>query len=294
MKIFSLVLLLALLNSRLSAEDSGAAPKTDPELTSRLQKKVTFEFVEQTLTDSINFLNTLTKLNIIVDPKTAELQKTPITLRVNDVAIGDALKQILDKAGMEAVPCDGAIFLCKKGSYVAKKPETPKPLTDEQIAAFKTALSQLGQDEFETREKASRAIANLGPGALSHIDEALKSGGDAETRARLQTLKETLTIAPNIFDEPAEVTKALNGLTRRLTFDFVDTSIDEAVNFLKTVGAGEIVVDGDSLKIPNMNLHVVEMSVGMSLRWIARTVGMEISVKDGKIHLSNSAPDKQK
>jgi hypothetical protein len=269
------------------AGDAAAAPKMDPETAARLQKMVTFNFAETPLSDSINFLNTLTKLNIIIDPKTAELQQTPITLRVQNMTIREALSQILDKAGMEAVPCDGALFLCKKGAVVFKKPEAPKPLNDDQVAEFKKALGQLTQDDFESREKASRAIANLGPGALALIDEELKKGNDAETHTRLKSLRDTLTIAPHIFDEPAEVTKALDALTKRLTFEFADSSLDECLNFLKTLGAGEIVVDGDVEKIPNINLRVTDMSLGMSLRWLARVSGMQLSITDGKFHLKN-------
>jgi tetratricopeptide (TPR) repeat protein len=88
----------------------------------------------------------------------------------------------------------------------------------------------------------------------------------------------------------------LRKLQKRVTFDFVDTSFDEAINFLRTVSQGvTIIVDPkvQAAGIPNLNLHVTEMSLDLALDWILKLAGLEKSLKDHAIYITTPEQNKE-
>jgi len=80
----------------------------------QLQRKVSFEFVDTPLSEAINFLQTLTKINIILDPRAAKGgANTPITLKVSNMSLGLALEWILKLAELDYTFKHQAIFITK-------------------------------------------------------------------------------------------------------------------------------------------------------------------------------------
>ena len=88
------------------------------EIRRKLQRRVTFEFVDQSLEDAINFLNSLTKVNIIIDPRIAANggNKQPITLRVSEMELELALKWILKLADLDYDLRNQAVFITQKAN----------------------------------------------------------------------------------------------------------------------------------------------------------------------------------
>ncbi|MCY3023412.1 MAG: hypothetical protein NTW87_30905 [Planctomycetota bacterium] len=109
------------------AQRSGEQVKTKTEepwkqdIRKKLARHVSFEFVDTPLEEAINFLNSLTKVNIILDPKVAAegANKTPITLRVQDMEMELALKWILKLAELEYDLRNQAVFITKKANLAA-------------------------------------------------------------------------------------------------------------------------------------------------------------------------------
>jgi type II secretory pathway component GspD/PulD (secretin)/Flp pilus assembly protein TadD len=109
------------------AQRTGQEARARPEeawkqdIRRKLQRRVTFEFVDQTLEDAINFLNSLTKVNIIIDPRIAAdgANKTPITLRVSEMELDLALKWILKLADLDYDLRNQAVFITKKANLTA-------------------------------------------------------------------------------------------------------------------------------------------------------------------------------
>ncbi|HYF49479.1 MAG TPA: hypothetical protein VEJ63_08740, partial [Planctomycetota bacterium] len=91
------------------------------EIRKKLSRHVTFEFVDTPLEEAINFLNQLTHVNIILDPKVASegANKTPITLRVQDMEMELALKWILRLAELEYDLRGQAVFVTKKANLAS-------------------------------------------------------------------------------------------------------------------------------------------------------------------------------
>ncbi|HHN45985.1 MAG TPA: hypothetical protein ENN09_00960, partial [Planctomycetes bacterium] len=83
------------------------------EIRRSLDKNVSFEFVETPLTEAVQFLQALTKVNIIFDPRALEQigGDMPITLRVTDMPLHLALKWILRLANLDYTLKDEAVFI---------------------------------------------------------------------------------------------------------------------------------------------------------------------------------------
>ena len=91
------------------------------EIRKKLSRRVSFEFVDTPLTEAIAFLNSLTKVNIILDPKVAAEggDKTPITLRVQDMEMEQALRWVLRLAELEFDLRNQAVFITKKANLAS-------------------------------------------------------------------------------------------------------------------------------------------------------------------------------
>ncbi|MFH0939214.1 MAG: hypothetical protein V1899_08035 [Planctomycetota bacterium] len=87
----------------------------------KLSRRVTFEFADTPLSDTINFLNNFTQINIILDPRmiTDGVDKAPITLRVADMEMEVALRWILRLAELEYDLRNQAVFVTKKANLAA-------------------------------------------------------------------------------------------------------------------------------------------------------------------------------
>lgn len=92
----------------------AAEPQWKREVRKMLERKVTFEFVDTPLQEAIQFLQTLTRTTIILDPMALEdsaAASTPITLRVTDMSLGLALRWILRLADLDYTLKDEAVFI---------------------------------------------------------------------------------------------------------------------------------------------------------------------------------------
>jgi type II secretory pathway component GspD/PulD (secretin)/Flp pilus assembly protein TadD len=102
----------------------GARKAEDPwkqEVRRKMSRRVTFEFVDTELKDAIAFLNSLTKVTIILDPKVVAkgADKTPITLRVADMELDVALRWVLKLADLEYDLRSQAVFVTDHSSLAS-------------------------------------------------------------------------------------------------------------------------------------------------------------------------------
>ncbi len=86
------------------------------EIRKKMKRLVSFEFVDTPLEDALKFLDSLTKVNIIMDPKAVAdgANRTPINLRVQDMELELALKWILKLAELEYDLKNQAVYITKK------------------------------------------------------------------------------------------------------------------------------------------------------------------------------------
>ncbi|HPD14966.1 MAG TPA: hypothetical protein PLE19_08450 [Planctomycetota bacterium] len=106
-------------------------PEADKKIKELLKtKKVTFDFVETPIVDVMNFMQQLIGVNLIVDPGLDK--QMPLTLRVNEMPVGQALQWIARLAGGKMDVRDGAVVVevAKEGEreFAALKPKQEKAL----------------------------------------------------------------------------------------------------------------------------------------------------------------------
>lgn len=91
------------------------------EIRKKLSRKVSFEFVDTPLDEAIGFLRSLTSVNIVLDPKVAAegANKTPITLRVQDMDMETALKWILRLAELDYDLRNQVVFITKTANLAS-------------------------------------------------------------------------------------------------------------------------------------------------------------------------------
>jgi len=84
----------------------------------KLQRKVTFEFVDTPLEEAVTFLRSMTNVTMIVDPKVVQGGPLPISLRVSDMSLDLALEWLLRLADLDYALKDNAIYISKKQTLV--------------------------------------------------------------------------------------------------------------------------------------------------------------------------------
>jgi len=107
--------------------DIKAQQQADDDTTLKIKKllrtkKVSFDFVDTSMGDALSFVRALLDVNIVVDPKVKS--KTPLTLTVQDMAVGPALQWLLRLGGATMEIKNGAIYV---------KPDTKTEMTEVRV-----------------------------------------------------------------------------------------------------------------------------------------------------------------
>lgn len=103
---------------------------TPAEARAALKKNVSLEFVDTPLSEALQFIQTMTKVTIILDPKASG--DTRVTLKVTDMPLELALKQVAGLAGLNYSFRSSAVFIMNPPSPAApprqeKKAPSPPP-----------------------------------------------------------------------------------------------------------------------------------------------------------------------
>ncbi len=245
---------------------------------SALERQVTFDFSDTSFGEAISFFQQIARVNLLVDPDIAESSPANITISGKSVTLRNAVDKICGELKLEWILVDQAVFIFPKGKYT-QKAAAPATWSDEAAAALKQALPGLSSPEFEVREKASASIKALGTGVIPHLQQALKTETDAEARERMMTIMKSFETV-SLSESTPELDKALEKYGRKVTFEFVDTPLEDAANFIKQLTKLPVTCDKDVMKRP-LTLRVSDMEVSVALKWIAR-LGRARLVPDGE------------
>jgi hypothetical protein len=78
-------------------------------------------------------------------------------------------------------------------------------------------------------------------------------------------------------------------LNKKVTFDFVETPLQDVVNFLSSLVDVTIVLDTPAVKdAPNVTLRVNEMRLQSALNWILKLVALKYTLKDEAVFISKA------
>jgi tetratricopeptide (TPR) repeat protein len=86
-------------------------PEWKVELRKKLEKKISFEFVQTPLGEAINHLEKESGVKMVIDPTAAEAARKPITLRLNQATVSLALQWVLKLAGLGYDLRENAAFI---------------------------------------------------------------------------------------------------------------------------------------------------------------------------------------
>jgi hypothetical protein len=188
-------------------------------------KEISFDFVEVPLWDAVAFVSTLTDCTIVLDSEVVRDAPRSITLRVDRMRTGRALRWICRLAGVAYGCRDEAIFITT--------PERAKAMPPRY-------------------------------GAARRRDGRLREG-----------------------QEPPD-DQAAAAMAKKISFDFVETPLQDVVAFISSLADITIVLDPDALRDEprSLTLRVVDMRLADALRWVVKLVGMSYAWHDGALFVS--------
>lgn len=253
------------------AEAAGIQGEPLPdEVKARLERKVTADLSDSPIEDGVGFLRSLSNLPIVLDPALLKDAKN-ITLKIQEQKMGDTLVSIAGMAGGKIWYVDGMFWFSKHEacSDVKVKPLPVPAISDEQKAKVEAALKDFANDDYDTRAAAKKSVQAVGPGAISILAKAVENeGDDAERLSQIEALLKEFN---GILNRGELGEAAMKDLNRKITFEFVDTPLDEGLAFLSSLTKVKLnlLVSKDAARIP-VSLRVQDMELARALRWIAR------------------------
>ncbi|MBI3829407.1 MAG: hypothetical protein HY291_07815 [Planctomycetes bacterium] len=262
-----------------SKENNSSEAVNDKE---RLERKASTVFEDCPCQEALSFLASKASISINLDPSLLDNKTPAINLNANALSVQEAIKRVLDqtKTGAKLWYVDGAYWVSKDdpGDVMAKPKPIPAIAEDWKEAVTK-ALLQLGDEAFEKRESAQQALMEIGPGAIPQVKiAACASGDDIERQSRARKILRDLRELLNCGELTLDSQKALK---RKVSFCFVDTPMEEAVQFMNSLAGNSlnIIVEEELKEIPLGAMRFEGESgieLGLALRWFARTSGTRL------------------
>lgn len=243
------------------------------DLRQKLQRSVTYEFIDVPLDEAIAVLRAISRANVILDPALLRKGRPRANLQFADMTVEAVLMWLMRLEKLNYTLCDEAMFIHAQGAY---SEQTPPTLTPAQSEALKQATQDLGAEDFDARERASKTIAELGQGAAAQLRAAMAKATDPETRLRLRSVLDGFS-GPEFFAEPPDVEKALGGLNERTNCEFTEMALAESVAHFASLVKKPITAD--SVEGLTVTLRMLDMRIGNALRWTARVAGARIVMK---------------
>jgi len=252
-----------------------------------LNKKITFDFVERPLQDVVSFLSSLTDTNIFLDPDAAR-DAPNVTLRVNEMRAAAALDWVLKLVALRRVDRDGVVFLTRPEAI------SQKPI----LRMYDVTDLTIDIKDFPRRQQALASDSGYLPtgGAVRTEHEVLFRPPAEDVfgwrPARRERARPTfvLDVMP-----PEWETRIREALRKKVTFDFVETPLQDVVNFLSALVDVTIVLDSSAVKdAPNVTLRVGDMELGQALTWIMKLTGLAYTLQDEAVFITKPEQIREK
>lgn len=119
---------------------------------------------------------------------------------------------------------------------------------------------------------------------------AKKAAGDLADSI-LGSAQDRALVSLNPADEEAWRAETRKLLQEKLTVEFVDTPLTEAVAFLTSKTKANFVIDPHNLDAtPVVNLRLVDLPVGRAIEWMCHLTDLKAELRSGAIHIFRPAP----
>jgi hypothetical protein len=79
-------------------------------------------------------------------------------------------------------------------------------------------------------------------------------------------------------------------LERKITVDFVDTPLDDAIAYFRTISNVNIIADREVMEKPlAVNMRIKDMKTVDALIWMLKLVELEFELKDSALYIRKAA-----
>lgn len=302
-------ILRALADARLKAgETKGSGAVADlafelkkaaaPEAAELLDKlgaiRVTVDFGNAPLADVLEYLREVSGLPLVTDDDHVTLDAA-VSIKLTDVPLRRLLDAVGLAAGFEADARYGVWLLsAPERLWGAPKPERPAPLGEEEVAAAKRAIQQLGAESIEEREKAAAALAKLGRAAAPLLEEHAKSA-DKEVAARCRDLADRLNpkrVAGTLpaaaawrsqkFDKDEDKAAAKKLATMKMDMSFDEAKLEDIAAFIRDFSGLNLLIErGVERTAKRFKVH--DLTLGQALELLALPRGLDVKIDGGVI-----------
>ena len=294
----------------------------------KLQEPVSFDFIDTPIEDIVHFLRQLTGLTIVLDPKAlAALHVTEITLKVTDMRLGDALSWIVKAVGLQYSIRDNALLISDENADEFQPMSIAiadvSDLCDFD-GEFIDGVKESNRDMWRLREIITKVME------IDHIDNCdcleLRYGAFIQPtsddklviradKARMDFIRALLdglraatpgshTQLPVTPDGSSATPLGMGAeagqpdwkreierkLDERVSFDFIDTPLEDVIHFLRQLTDLTIVLDPkamEKLEVTEVTLKVTDMPMRDALRWIITLVSLHACLCDNAIFISS-------
>jgi hypothetical protein len=264
--------------------------KTDCEkrIIAALQEKLNLRCDYETIGHAMAPITSLSGANMIMGPELRKSGEPKLSFHLHEMKAQTALMWLARVYHFKCRLQDDALFLYSD----PEEPTTATHPTAQQKKQFDDALKALSSDEFDERERASKAIEKLGVAAAEPISDALTTANDPEVCARLEKIFDTL-FHDNLWIESPLVTRIFeeNRFKKQIALTMAGKPLSHVLEVLSTtenIRADTSVLGPDPSLVrsmPTVSISVEGMELRNVLRWVARLTRCRIKPKEDSNHL---------
>ncbi len=253
----------------------------DKKLAERLQRKVTFDFVDTNMEEAMQFTRQITGIYTAIDPALAAAKKNEkISLRVTDMNFDLALDWIAQLSGLNSVKRGSVIILTtpERATRLLSRPQSYR------LPVVKGEGPWSAKETLEVCElMPAGLISVIVPGEVN----VLASDPDQASFNSLIKALELNGVPPA--GPPAWMVEAERKLARKVTFDFEETTLEDAINFFNSLTKVNIIMDPPlTAAVKNkalLTLRVKEAPLSDALVQICQIAGVTITCRNDALFL---------
>lgn len=286
---------------RLAAEDrKPPAPDAPPlrgpieepwekEIRAKLERKVSFEFVDTPFEEVIGFLRSLANVTIIVSPDAAATGalQSKVTLRAKDMTLGVALQWIARMSELNVSLREHCLFVSGRDST----PVEMRVLDVSGLPISADLLALVIQQKFDNpkKDKSETSVGVIGNLVkVAQTREASREIYTLVAAIREQAPSGKISFQPLVVPEWKKAMQ--EQLKKKITFEFVDTPLEDTIDFFQKTSGINIIVDPAiaAAGTPVINLRVTDMDLSHALEWSLRLANCTYSLENEALFITKT------
>lgn len=286
--------IVAMLRSQPDVSPSGTVLKVRdlPERFSELEPNgmyapIPFHIENVRLDVALRHFGSLVKVRLVLDEgveRRGELKS--VSLNASGELARTVLNRIAEQCGLYAYwVADGYIVTDKP----PPEPGSFPPLDPIQSELLAQAMKDITVGKTQGWPDAVRQIVELGPSALSDLYRVTKEP-DLKPESR-DCLKAACLLLEEQKRPGAILPPEYRGGLRPVSFQFINTPLDEALSFLQSLGGPKVVwyKPPETKRLP-LNLKVKKMHLRLAIAWCLRQSGTRLILKDDAYWVVDDLP----